>query len=105
MKIILKTKTQHLQLVINNYYNSYEHPVVDRVNKVVESISRDIMLKLERKLITKRKESKAFKITLKYHEAFALLETCKSWQSETFTSNDYEINVYRLIINEIDKQL
>lgn len=105
MKITLKIKPQNLQLVINNYYNAHSPPVVARVNKVVESISNDLMLKLERKLITKRKESKEFKITLKYHEAFALLEICKSWQSETFTSNDYEINVYRLIINEIDKQL
>lgn len=92
-----------MRVIVDDYYNTEVLPLSTRVNKVVNSISTDLMIKLEKKLITKRGETKEFKATLKYHEAFALLEIAQ--KQSVYADSDYERNLYRILVKQLDQQL
>lgn len=102
-KIKLKLKSDYLKTIIEAYYEEMPELVPLRVNKAVQSISDELMVKLEKKLITKRNEISEFKMTIKYHEAFALLEIAK--RQALNPAGEYEANIYRILIMQLDRQL
>lgn len=102
-KIKLALTPPHLRVVVSDFYDTITPPLTTRVGKVVNSISSELMIKLEKKLITKRGETKEFSASLKYHEAFALLEIAQ--KQSVYADNEYERNVYRLLVKQLDQQL
>lgn len=89
--------------MIEDYYEAKTQPAQTAAGKVVDSISQDLMIKLERKLISKRGESKDFAMTLKYHEAYSLASIAR--EQMHFAAGEFERNVYRLLTQQIERQL
>ncbi|SZD73665.1 Uncharacterised protein [Candidatus Ornithobacterium hominis] len=89
--------------MIEDYYEAKTQPAQTAAGKVVDSILQDLMMKLERKLISKRGEGKEFSMTLKYHEAYSLASIAHAQMR--FASGEFERNVYRLLTQQIERQL
>lgn len=102
-KIKLKIKIEHLRVVIDDFYEAKTQLAQTAAGKVIGSILQELMIKLERKLISKRGEGKEFSMTLKYHEAYSL--AIIAHEQMRFAAGEFEINVYRLLTQQIEKQL
>lgn len=102
-KIKLKIKPEHLKIIISDFYDAKVQTSVTIVGNVVNSISQDLMIKLERKLISKRDEGKEFSMTLKYHEAYSLAIIAHAQMGSA--AGEFEINAYRLLTQQIERQL
>ena len=106
--ISLKLETLRvLSIAIEDIYNT--RPTVNRMEKVYRSIGFDLAKMIESKYkAAKRKYSNLFdndkeiKITLKFHEAWALIEILRELVPATV--NEYDKNHLQQIIADLDEK-
>lgn len=72
--------------------------------KALLSICEDVCIKLEKKAITERKNTKNFNISLKYFEAFALENVLRLFLDQN-NEEHYILNSARLVANQINAKL
>jgi len=72
--------------------------------KALLSICEELCVKLEKKAITERKNTKNFNISLKYYEAFALENILREFINQK-NSEHYIFNSALIVANQINVQL
>ena len=104
-KVKFELKNDELSVInqiIENRINQQSIPMPE--TKLVESIIYELTDKMLKKFITERMNTKAFKINLKYHQAYALHFILRDFQ-QIDTENPYINMVVSKIANQIHEQL
>lgn len=104
-KVKFELKNNELSVInqiIENRINQQSIPMPE--TKLVESIIYELADKMLKKFITERMNTKAFKINLKYHQAYALHFILRDFQ-QIDTENPYINMVVSKIANQIHEQL
>ncbi|WP_333662267.1 hypothetical protein [Chishuiella changwenlii] len=104
-KIKFSLKNDELSVInqiIENRINQQSIPTPE--TKLVESILFELADKLLKKFVTERMNVKAFKITLKYHQAYALHFILRDFQNVE-SDSPYINMVVSKIANQIHEQL
>ncbi|MDM1061925.1 hypothetical protein HXZ62_05000 [Empedobacter falsenii] len=104
-KIKFELKNDELNVInqiIENRINQQSLPTPE--TKLVESIIYELADKMLKKFITERMNSKAFKISLKYHQAYALHFILRDFQ-QVESESPYINMVVLKIANQIHEQL
>ncbi len=102
-KITIKINHVALEVLCSTFDDGGYSGNISAEQKVVRSIMADLSLQLEKKEISKRHTSKKFKMSFKYHEAFALEKHCRMVYSNYFQC--YTTHVALDVANQIHKQL
>lgn len=102
-KITIKINHVALEVLCNTFDEGGFQRMLTQEQKVVMSIISDLSLQLEKKEINKRHTTKKFKMSFKYHEAFALEKHCRMVYANY--SRGYTAHVALDVANQIDKQL
>ena len=104
-KVELKVNSDKLNVInqiIENRINQQSLPTPE--TKLVESIIYELADKMLKKFITERMNVKAFKINLKYHQAYALHFILRDFQ-QVESESPYINMVVSKIANQIHEQL
>jgi len=104
-KIKFSLKNDELSIInqiIENRINQQSIPTPE--TKLVESILFELAEKLLKKFVTERMNVKAFKITLKYHQAYALHFILRDFQNVE-SDSPYINMVVSKVANQIHEQL
>lgn len=105
-KITIKINHVALEVLCKRFNAIKYRGNLSAEQKVVLSIIADLTLQLEKKEISKRHTTKRFKMSFKYHEAFALERHCRLLFNEFYMLMDvYDRHVLLDVANQIDKQL
>lgn len=101
----ISIKINHVALVVlcETFNEGSFKGILSQEQKVVMSIMTDLSLQLEKKEISKRHTTKKFKMSFKYHEAFALEKHCRMIYANYLSG--YLAHVAHDIANQIHKQL
>ena len=104
-KVKIEIKNDELNIIneiIENRIRQQSIPTPE--TKLVESILYETADKLLKKFVTERMNVKAFKINLKYHQAYALHFVLRDFQ-QVDTQSPYIDMVVLKIANQIHEQL
>lgn len=104
-KIKFELKNDELNIInqiIENRINQQSLPTPE--TKLVESIIYELADKMLKKFITERMNAKAFKISLKYHQAYALHFILRDFQTAG-SDNNYINMVVIKVADQIHIQL
>lgn len=102
-KISIKINHVALEVLCETFNEGSFKGILTQEQKVVKSIMTDLSLQLEKKEISKRHTTKKFKMSFKYHEAFALEKHCRMIYANYLPG--YLAHVAHDIANQIHKQL
>lgn len=104
MTINIKLNHVALKELCDTIEDTALHQIWTPEQKVVASIMNELTQKLLKKEISKRHTVKKFKMSFKYHEAFALENSCRMIYANSL-STTYGNMVALDIANQIHKQL
>lgn len=104
-KITIKISHVALNDLCSLLENVQLHQIWTREQKVVNSIMWEVLQQLLKKEISKRHTTKKFKMSFKYHEAFALEKSCRMLYEIYYNEFIYASHVALDVANQIDKQL
>lgn len=106
-KITLEITADKLNALLFALSELPELNSIEKSQKAVYSIFDEVYTKLLKKQVDKRNEeaNKAFKMKLKYYEAFALCETVGTAYNLLSSGLVYEQNACRMVYNQLDRQL
>ncbi|HUH35123.1 MAG TPA: hypothetical protein VL022_04755 [Moheibacter sp.] len=102
-KITIKINHVALEVLCETFNEGSYQGVLSPEQKVIMSIIADLSLQLEKKEISKRHTTKKFKMSFKYHEAFALEKHCRMVYANFYQC--YTTHVALDVANQIDQQL
>jgi len=102
--IELKIKKEQLNLIVQLLNKSLQRTPRDSTDRFMQSLCKELNIKMSKKNIDKCDAEKPFKVSIKYHQGFVLhAMTSAGMGSPEF--GEYEKNLIRMVFNEIDKQL
>lgn len=104
-KISIKINHVALEVLCAVIEDAQLHQIWTREQKVVRSIMWDVTQYLLKKEISKRHTVNKFKMSFKYHEAFALENSCRTLYEHCQHTDTYAAHVALDVANQIDKQL
>jgi hypothetical protein len=103
-KIEIKINHSALKEICYLIEDAQLHQIWTPEQKAVASIMSGLVVKLLKKEIDKRHTTKKFKMTFKYHEGFALEQSCRAIYFHT-AGDIYSNHAALNIANQIHKQL